>query len=395
MILKSFVHSFFLLASFAAIAGGPLEDDSKASPDGPYVLYRGHKTVVKSVVLRDSQATSALQVYDDKTLITLSCQGPDPEDVFSFQLKKNFQPEATRYELPARMLVLSDIEGNFKAFKTMLLGAKVIDKHFNWTFGKGHLVLLGDYFDRGLNVTECFWLIYKLESEAEKAGGKIHFILGNHEIMNLQGTHQYARKKYMENAKLMGEPFTRLYDNNSELGRWLRTKNSVELIGDYVFCHGGISPDLALSTLTLENINDLSRQNLGKELKDITDPNAQLVFDMKKGIFWYRNAAKNSLGMSDVDLILNFAQAQRMVVGHTLQPDITALYGGKVICVDLYHEENMRQGVIKTLWIEDGYAYELTSKGEKSSIFNVTFYSKSGKPAATVAPAAATVKSKN
>lgn len=391
MILRNVVHSFFLLSSFVATAGGPFEDHSKAGPDGPYVLYRGQKTVVKSVVLRDSQAMSSTQVYDNKTQITLTCQGPESDDVFSFSLRSSFTIDPSRYELPARMMVLSDIEGNFKAFKTMLLGAKVIDKKFNWTFGKGHVVLLGDFFDRGMHVTECLWLIYKLETEAEAAGGKIHFILGNHEIMNLQGSSQYARKKYVENARLMGETYGRLYDNNSEIGRWLRTKNAVELIGDYVFCHGGISPELSLSDLTLEDVNDLSRKNLGKELKDITNPDAQLVFDMKKGIFWYRNAAKNSVDIADIDQMLDFAQAKRMVVGHTLQPDITAHYNGKVICVDLYHEENMRQGLMKCLWIEDGYAYTLTSKGEKSSIFNVTFYSKSGAaatPAKTSTPPA-------
>jgi len=249
MILKSLMPAFFLVIPLFLTAGGPLDDNSKAGPDGPYVLYRGHKIVVKTVEMRDTQAVVKVQVYENKSAIQLTCQGPDPEDVFSFQLKQSFENEPTRYELPARMLVLSDIEGNFKAFKTMLLGARVIDKNFKWTFGDGHLVLLGDYFDRGTNVTECLWLIYKLESEAAAAGGKIHFILGNHEVLNLQGTSQYARKKYIENAHVLGEPYGRLYDNNTEIGRWLRTKNSIELVGDYVFCHGGISPELASSGL--------------------------------------------------------------------------------------------------------------------------------------------------
>jgi hypothetical protein len=381
MILKSLVPVLFLAAPLFLAAGGPLDDNSKASPDGPYVLYRGHKIVVKSVELRDTQAVAKVVVYDNKSAVPLlKCKGPDAGDVFSFRLKESYENEPTRYPLPARMLVLSDIEGNFDAFRTMLLGADVIDKNFKWTFGDGHLVLLGDYFDRGTNVTECLWLIYKLEAEAEAAGGKIHFILGNHEVLNLQGTSQYARKKYLENARLLGETYIRLYDNNSEIGRWLRTKNAVELIGDYVFCHGGISPELAQSKLSLETINDLSRQNLGKRLEEITNKDAQLVFDLKKGIFWYRNAAKNTLDISELSGILEYAQAKRIVVGHTLQPDITAHYGGKVICIDLYHEENMRQGFMKTLWIEDGAAYTLNSKGEKSSVFNVTFYQKSPEP---------------
>ena len=87
--------------------------------------------------------------------------------------------------------------------------------------------------------------------------------------------------------------------------------------------------------------------------------------------------------MDEVTRILDFAQAKRMVVGHTLQPDITAHYGGRVICVDLYHEENIRQGFMKTLWIEEGYAYCLDSKGEKSSVFNITFTQKTGAATST------------
>ncbi len=383
MILKSLMLPLFLAVPFFAVAGNPFEDNSKAGPDGPYVLYRGREIVVKSVEMRDTVAACITKTYADKSTITLDCHGPEEEDFFSFQLKSKLENEPTRYTLPAKMLVLSDIEGNFKAFKTMLLGAKVIDKNFKWTFANGHVVLLGDFFDRGTNVTECLWLIYKLEAEAEAAGGKVHFILGNHEVLNLQGYSQYARKKYLENTRLMGEPYGRFFDNNSEIGRWLRTKNAVELIGDYVFCHGGISPELAQTQLTLEDINHISRQNLGKENKDIINKDAQLIFDLKKGIFWYRGAGKNSLPVAEISPILEFAQAKRMVVGHTLQPEITAHYGGRVICIDLYHEENLRQGFMKTLWIEDGYSYILDSKGEKSSVFNITFSPKTGTSTST------------
>ena len=40
------------------------------------------------------------------------------------------------------MLVISDIEGNFEAFRKLLQGNGVIDENFNWTYGKDHLVLV-------------------------------------------------------------------------------------------------------------------------------------------------------------------------------------------------------------------------------------------------------------
>jgi hypothetical protein len=57
-----------------------------------------------------------------------------------------------------------------------------------------------------------------------------------------------------------------------------------------------------------------------------------------------------------------------MIVAHTLQPDVTSLYNGTVICIDLFHEENIRQGFVKTLWMEDGACYSLDNRGMKSTL---------------------------
>ncbi|MEO6040214.1 MAG: metallophosphoesterase, partial [Saprospiraceae bacterium] len=325
---------------------------------------------------RDSTLVTTATKYQNRNEIDLHCTVSKTHDHFSFRLHDTLLVEPDTYALPAQMLVLSDIEGDFEAFKIMLVGARVMDRQFRWIYGAGHLVLVGDYFDRGLNVTECLWLIYKLETEAAAAGGKVHFILGNHEVLNLEGNTQYMRQKYVENVALIQEDYIRWYDNNSELGRWLRTKNALEKIGDYVFCHGGISPELARSGLNFHEVNNISRHYLGKPNADIVNPDAKLVFDVKYGIFWYRGAAKNLLSEEEVNLVLNYAGAKRMVIGHTLQSDVTGLYSGRVVCVDLYHEENVRQGFVKTLYIENGLCFALDSRGEKSSIYAVAFSKK-------------------
>lgn len=368
-----------LMGLFCALPSGRCDnpgdpfDNSRADADGPHVFYRGPNIVVKSIQRRDTANVVVTDVFPDRKLVRLTCSVPATGDRFSFSLQDQLEVPADEYPMPARMLVLSDIEGNFLAFKTMLQGAGVIDAGFNWTFGNGHLVLLGDYFDRGLNVTECLWLAYKLENEARAAGGQLHFILGNHEILNLEGDYRYVRNKYLENAVLMGEPYPRWYNNQTELGRWLRTRNAIERVGDYVFCHGGISPEITRLGLPFSEINRLARKYVGYEFEQIADFSARAVFDTKTGIFWYRGAAKNMLTDEQMTEILAYAGARRIVVGHTLSQDITALYGGRMICVDLYHDENMRLGFMKTLWVENGLAYGLDSRGFKTSIFTASF----------------------
>jgi Calcineurin-like phosphoesterase. len=362
-----------ILPAFAWASSFELGDPWQAGTDGPLVFYRGPEIVVKYVVVRDTAARVKILKFSSKSEVSLTCQVPESGDSFTFMLRDDYRDEETFYPAPAKLLALSDIEGNFSALKTMLLGAKVMDKQFRWTFGAGHLVLVGDFFDRGLNVTECLWLIYKLEGEAAAAGGKVHFILGNHELLNLQGNTTYVRKKYLANAALLGEEYKFWYDRHSELGRWLRTKNAVERIGDIVYCHGGISPALAATKLSLPDINRISRQNLGKPNEAISDSLAKAVFDPRTGIFWYRGAAKSLASPDDITAVLRYAGAKRMVIGHTMHPDVTALYGGKVICIDLYHEENLRQGFMKTLWVEDGLCYVLDSRGVKTTVFSVNF----------------------
>ena len=60
--------------------------------------------------------------------------------------------------------------------------------------------------------------IYELENQAEAAGGMVHFVLGNHEEMNLSGDFRYVRNKYMNVAKKMNCDYADLYSSKTELG---------------------------------------------------------------------------------------------------------------------------------------------------------------------------------
>ncbi|WP_315816501.1 hypothetical protein [Paraflavitalea speifideaquila] len=62
----------------------------------------------------------------------------------------------------------------------------------------------------------------------------------------------------------MGKQLTQLYAENSELGKWLRTKNIVEKIGNILYVHGGISRELNQLHLSVTEINQLARPYLAK-----------------------------------------------------------------------------------------------------------------------------------
>lgn len=348
--------------------GSSLENDnSVSSPDGPFVFYEGNKILVKSIALKNSQNVLSIDTSYEKKKIKLTCSLHDGQS-FSFDIRDSLKIDPTEYTVPKQMLVVSDIEGNFYGFASLLKSSGIIDQNYNWMFDKGHLVLVGDFFDRGLYVTETLWLIYKLESEAEMAGGKVHFVLGNHEIMNLNGNLKYLRRKYYKNAEILQEPYKNLYGKNTELGKWLRTKNTIEKIGGIIFVHGGISKALIKAKISLDEINIIARQNIGVPKDLITSEKAQLIFDTKIGPFWYRGLVNEDADQNDVDEILKYYKANRVVVGHTKLEKISTLYNKKVIAIDIDHAENFKKNIMQALWIEKAKFYSIDNKGTKTNI---------------------------
>ena len=162
-------------------------DTSLLENDGPYVFYNQDRIVVKAINGLDTMLAYQVDTFPitEKKNISINCTFKNSLFNFSTRLKDTLKNEEIEYSNVQKIIAISDIEGNFNAFRNLLLANEIIDSAYNWTFGNGHLVLPGDFFDRGLNVTECLWLIYDLEEKAKLYGGYVHYILGNHEIMNM------------------------------------------------------------------------------------------------------------------------------------------------------------------------------------------------------------------
>lgn len=47
---------------------------------------------------------------------------------------------------------------------------------------------------------------------------------------------------------------------------------------------------------------------------------------------------------SELEAVLDYFDAERIFVGHTEMDDITVLWGGRVIAVNVDYEENLRSG---------------------------------------------------
>lgn len=357
------------------IAGFILPDDSckKAAPvnmyvidqsDGPYVLYKGGKAYIKYIF--DDNGTKSVKqdsiAISQKGNLTLTVLTDEPGKTFEVKLKQQLQNEKTEFSDVSKCFVLSDIEGNFRAFRQLLQRNEVIDSNFNWTFGNGHLVLTGDFVDRGNQQTEVLWLIYSLEEKAKAAGGYVHYILGNHEIMNMSGDLRYLNQKYTANALLLQESYVSLLGEDSELGRWLRTKNVMEKVGDILFCHAGISAEVNKMDFSTARINKLVRPLYADSTYEYKTPELGTLYG-DLGPFWYRGYYHGIRASSmQVDSTLALYNVKHIATGHTVVADtISVLYNGKVINTDVHHSK----GHIEALLVENGNYYRVNSAGEK------------------------------
>lgn len=332
--------------------------------DGPYVLYQNEHVVAKYIKDVNGKLTVRADsvALPQKTNLSLQVNTDVPGETFTVKLK-TLENEETEFGKVNKLLAISDIEGTFRAFRKLLVANNVIDNNFNWTFGNGHLVLTGDFVDRGEQVTEVLWLVYALEEKARAAGGYVHFILGNHEIMNMSGDLRYLNRKYVENALLLNENFVRLYGENSELGRWLRTKNVTEKIGRILFAHGGFSELVNNMDLKLPEINKLVRPYYADSTYQYADPRLDTLYS-DWGPFWYRGYYTGTFRATpgQVDSTLEKFRVRHIATGHTIIADtISVLFDGKLFNLDTPHAN----GSSEALLMDDGKFYRVNGEGKK------------------------------
>jgi len=344
----------------------------KIGNEGPYVFYKNDSNLNVNYIKGNKKEGFYIdkKEYSVNSKITSKCYFQIDSTRFDFEIKSDIKNSKTTYKDGNPIIAISDIEGGYLTFRNFLINNKVIDKNLHWTFGKGHLVLLGDFVDRGWSVTQVLWFIYKLEQEATKQGGFVHFIIGNHELKNMQGNYGASAEKYLAVANILGKVQSELYNPTSFLGRWMSSKNALELINGNLFAHGGIHPDLANSELNLDEINAIIRKNYDTPYYPKTEKTTeQLLISTKTGICWYRGYFKDDLTQEEVEIGLNKFNAKSIVVGHTLQSKVNSKFNGKVIGIDVKHpkdyQKNWPYKKSEGLLITEGQNFRVLANGEK------------------------------
>lgn len=301
--------------------------------DGPYIFMVNNKLLAKwienSVCKEDY--ISPKNFNEINTKFGLSVNYNDLTDVY--RLKPDFKQTYSKID---SICVITDIHGEFNTYINLLKGIGIIDKNLKWNFGKGHLVVLGDIFDRGNMVTEILWHLFGLEKQAQRAGGMVHVLLGNHEFMILRNSRGSVNDKYRKIEAISKTNYADLYSEKSVLGKWLRSKPVIITINDILFVHGGISMEMIQKNLNIMQINKMfATEIVGKSLQEINENGTLKFLSEKNGPLWYRGYFDDSAFCeSKIDSILAFYGKKHIVVGHTPNTEIISLFSRKILGAD-------------------------------------------------------------
>ncbi|MCW8844682.1 MAG: metallophosphoesterase [Gammaproteobacteria bacterium] len=176
-----------------------------------------------------------------------------------------------------RVVVVGDAHGAYQHLVDLLRQTDLMDEKGQWTGGRTHLVSLGDLMDRGADSRKIMDLLMQLQQQAPVSGGRVHVLVGNHELMNLTGDlRDTTRSEFLsyqdletpeqrEDARTRYEALPaesrstgfdekyppgffghrQAFSATGPYGAWLREQPYMIVINDMAFVHGGL-PDMVV-----------------------------------------------------------------------------------------------------------------------------------------------------
>jgi len=285
------------------------------------------------------------------------------------------------WEGVSRIVVVGDLHGELDKLVLILRATGLVGRDLAWSGEDQHLVLCGDLVDKGPDDREMLDLARRLQLEAEASGGRVHVLLGNHEVMNITGDLRYvtnegfaafaaeakpserlaAWERFKKDARSEGQAklrdafnqeyppgyFARIraFDVDGEYGSWLLGQPAAIKINGVLFVHGGLTTEVA--ALGLDGINSTVWSNIWEWDKRAGDRDDALPYvEMAdalayspRGPLWYRGDSLENerLARTPFAEVLELLDARALVVGHTPTASrrITTRFNGRLYRTDV------------------------------------------------------------
>lgn len=233
-----------------------------------------------------------------------------------------------------RLVAIGDLHGDVAQALKVLQLTKLTDDKGRWIGGCATLIQTGDIVDRGDRALDLLDLFTKLRIGANKQGGFVLNLLGNHENFLLQNDLRYVAESEIERKGGI-EAFRNLISPRGSIGKLLRRRRQIVHFDEQsktVFVHGGLTPEFIADQLSkikasssaspahgfVDYINRVGRNALITDHEDSSQ--SQAIFG-NEGPLWDREVVSAAMAgdCTRVEKSLQLLGANRMVVGHTPQ----------------------------------------------------------------------------
>jgi hypothetical protein len=325
-------------------------------------------------------------------------------------------------ELPARVVILGDLNAQNALLRRYLVDLKLINKKTGaWIGGRTVFVQMGDIPNRGPAARAAMDLMIDLRPQAQAAGGDVYWLLGNHEVMSVLGHEAYVTaEEYLEFARpdeidtfytdrtrfiyeQLGAPdvpgyveplggkmraweeehapgkevYRKMMGPAGKYGRYIRRLPVAFRFGPLLFVHGGLSPTWAAHGI--EGLQRMARDEWAKKPRFYQELDPQSIFRDPLGPLWHRAycVAKAKVVKSDLAAALDLVGAKMMFVGHTRTDsvEINAIsqpllrQRGRVIMTDVGLGDPGESGSV--LVVEKNKIEVWTTGGTKSRLIGI------------------------
>ncbi len=268
-----------------------------------------------------------------------------------------------RYPAAKRLIAIGDIHGDLNAARAALRAGGAVDANDQWIGGDLVVVQTGDILDRGDDEQAIMDLFDRLERDAAAAGGAVHWLLGNHELMNAAGDFRYVTPGGMGDfddapgvdatkapadvpAPMRGR--VAALSPGGAYAKVMAEQNVWTIVGDTMFAHAGFTEATAASR---------ARVNPGARcwLAGKAGAAPPAVVEDNEGPVWTREWGSDQVDCDALKATLGKLGVARMAVGHTVQAAMNSACGGALWRIDVGLGKNY-DGPIQVLEIADGTA---------------------------------------
>lgn len=263
---------------------------------------------------------------------------------------------------PRRVIAIGDVHGDIRAFGAIARACGLVDERGSWCGGDAHLVLMGDLVG-GPRSWFLIRAVMRLQREALRAGGRVHALLGNHDLLPVAG--RFERMTPSERRHYRKDDFR----GDGPFAEWLRSRPTILKIGATVFVHAGVG-EWALDTDPAEvnaSVRAWIAWHQGKGPKP--PKGTRWAIDEEGGPLWTRafrarrRKPKDAPSKKVIRAILERLGAERIVLGHSPTDHGSIItdhphYGESIVLVDTRISDDAR-GRLAALIIDDGELREI------------------------------------